>query len=128
MLFFFCMLYFILLHFQTFFIVPNIFLHFTHIYANSVNFLLTWKWLKIGPNVVFYLWFFTVLSFKKPLLTRCLKMCSSFFPLFCVCMWSCKYLKSSFKPPLSNKLPLFRSWKLISPSLPSPLLLFTNKW
>ena len=41
LLFFFCMLYFILLHFQTFFIVPNIFLHLTHIYANSFNFLLT---------------------------------------------------------------------------------------
>ena len=34
--FLFCILYFILL---SFFIVLNIFLHLTHIYANSINFL-----------------------------------------------------------------------------------------
>ena len=47
-------------------------------------------------------------------------MFSSFFPHFCVSTWLCKSHKSSIKPPLSNKLPLFSSWKLISPPLPSP--------
>ena len=35
---FFCMLYFILYHFQTFLIVLNLFLHLTHIYANSIQY------------------------------------------------------------------------------------------
>ena len=37
--------YFILLHFQTFFMVLNVFLHLTHIYiyADSFNFKLTWN-------------------------------------------------------------------------------------
>ena len=68
-LFFLCMLYFILLDFQMFFMNLNIFLHLTHIYAKSFNFLLTWKWPKIGRNVVFLSLILTVLGFNWKTLT-----------------------------------------------------------
>ena len=42
----------------------TIFLHFKNIFANSFNFLLTWKWPKIGQNVVFIRDFYRV-KFKK---------------------------------------------------------------
>ena len=63
LLFFLCMLCFILLHFYS---RLNIVLHLTFIYANSFNFLLTWKWPNIGRNVFFYLYFYCVKFLKKP--------------------------------------------------------------
>ena len=49
------MVYFILYHFQTFFFtVLNIFLHLTHLYANSFNFFTYLKMTEDRSDVVFY--------------------------------------------------------------------------
>ena len=63
------MLYFILLSFSNiFFIVLNIFLHLTHIYANSFKFFTYLKMTENRSKRSFLSVICTVLSFRKPLL------------------------------------------------------------